>query len=76
MLSLFSIRISNLTLSSKPRFHQAYTQVIEETVKDSFDALGLRFIANNYAMDGMNSGPELALCLESVFGFEVDILNW
>jgi hypothetical protein len=23
------------------RFHQAYTQVIEETAKDSFDALGV-----------------------------------
>jgi hypothetical protein len=29
-----------------------------------------------WKMEGMNLGPELALCLESVFGFEVDILNW
>jgi len=32
------------------RFHQAYTQIIEDTVKDSFNMLGIRFIANNYAM--------------------------
>ena len=27
-------------------------------------------------MDGMNSGPELALCMESIYGFDIDILNW
>lgn len=58
------------------RFDQAYTRVIEDTVRDSFDAVGLRFIANNYAMDGMSSGPELALCMESIYGFDIDILNW
>lgn len=33
-------------------------------------------MANNYAMDGMSSGPELALCMESIYGFDIDILNW
>jgi hypothetical protein len=38
--------------------------------------VGLHFVANNYAMDGMNSGPELALCIESIYGFDIDILNY
>ena len=58
------------------RFHQAYTTIIEDTVRESFEAVGLRFVANNYAMDGMTSGPELALCMESIYGFNIDILNW
>jgi len=57
-------------------FDQAYTRVIEDTVRDSFDAVGLRFVANNFGMDGMSSGPELALCMESIYGFDVDILSW
>jgi hypothetical protein len=47
----FIVRISSCQCSCNvPRFHQAYTQVIEDTAKDSFDMLGIRFIANNYAI--------------------------
>ncbi len=46
------------------------------TVKEAFAALGIKFHAKNYAMGGYVSGPELAMCMESVFGSDIDILLW
>mmetsp|Transcript_7710 Transcript_7710/g.11021 ORF Transcript_7710/g.11021 Transcript_7710/m.11021 type:complete len:630 (-) Transcript_7710:48-1937(-) len=55
---------------------QSYTAVLEDTVKDVFASLGIKFIARNYAMGGYVSAPELALCMESIYGSDIDVLNW
>ena len=36
----------------------------------------MRFEARNYAMGGMRSGPELALCQEAVYGADADMISW
>lgn len=30
----------------------------------------------DYVIDGVSSGPELALCMDSIFGFDIDIISW
>ena len=55
---------------------QSYTSVLEDTVRDAFRAVGVTFEARNYAMGGYVSGPELSLCMESVYGPDVDALMW
>jgi len=57
-------------------FSQSYTKVMEDSVKDAFAAVGVDFIARNYAMAGYTSAPELSMCMESVYGTDVDILAW
>jgi len=57
-------------------FSQSYTAVLDSTVKEAFETLGIKFIAKNYAMGGYVSSPELAMCMESVFGSDMDILMW
>lgn len=57
-------------------FRQASANVIEQSLKGAFAALGITFRAKNYAMGGTSSGPEVAMCMESIFGKDVDILSW
>ena len=47
----------------------------EETVQHHFEALGIQFLAKNYAMGNYNSAPELALCINEVFGGDIDVLE-
>ena len=57
-------------------FSQSYTAVLEDTVKDAFEVLNIKFQGKNYGMGGYVSAPELAICMESVFGTDIDVLNW
>jgi len=57
-------------------FRQSYTAVLESTVKDAFKVAGIEFKAKNYGMGWLSSGPELALCMESIYGSNIDILSW
>ena len=57
-------------------FKQSYTKVMEDTVKGAFKAIGIDFQGRNYGMGGYSSGPELALCMEAIYGTDLDILVW
>jgi len=57
-------------------YNQTYTWMIEDTVKDAFNMVGIKFHAKNYAMGGTPSGPEISLCMETTFGNDIDILSW
>jgi hypothetical protein len=59
-------------------FNQSYTAVLERTVRPAFQAMGLNFVARNYGMSWYNSAPELAFCMNEVYGSQgdIDILNW
>ena len=57
-------------------FRNAYANIIEESLKLVFEPIGIRFLGKNYAMGGTKSGPEVAFCMESIFGRDVDILSW
>ena len=53
---------------------QSYASVLEETIAPLFSSLGISFETRNYGMSGKSSGPELALCLEAIYGIDVDVL--
>lgn len=57
-------------------YSQSYTNILEEMIKPAFDSVGISFIARNHAMAGIGSAPELSLCMESVYGTDVDMLMW
>jgi len=57
-------------------YSQSYTTILEQTVKWAFDAVGIEFIARNHAMADFGSGTELAMCTESLYGTNIDVLSW
>lgn len=57
-------------------YSQSYTNILEEMMKPVFDSVGITFIARNHAMAGIGSAPELSLCMESIYGTDVDMLMW
>ena len=56
-------------------YSQSYTAILEETVQHHFEALGIQFLTKNYATGNYNSAPELALCINEVFGGDLDVLD-
>ncbi len=57
-------------------FSQSYTAILQDTVESAFASLGIQFIAKNYGMGQYSSGPELSLCMNEVFGLDIDVLMW
>jgi hypothetical protein len=57
-------------------FRQASAAVIEKSLEGVFDSLGILFRTKNYAMGGTSSGPEVSMCMESIFGQDMDIISW
>eukprot|EP00548_Thalassiothrix_antarctica_P003947 CAMPEP_0194137246 /NCGR_PEP_ID=MMETSP0152-20130528/7163_1 /TAXON_ID=1049557 /ORGANISM="Thalassiothrix antarctica, Strain L6-D1" /LENGTH=680 /DNA_ID=CAMNT_0038834201 /DNA_START=31 /DNA_END=2073 /DNA_ORIENTATION=+ len=57
-------------------FNESYTSYLESSAKDAFRAIGIEFIGRNYAMGGMDSAPQLALCNEAVYGVDADVISW
>jgi len=57
-------------------FSQSKTHVLEEMASKAFSAAGLNFIGKNYAMGGMGSGPELGMCMEQIYGTDIDVITW
>ena len=51
-------------------YNESYTAFMERSAKPIFEAVGIGFEGRNYAMGGMRSGPEFALCQESIFGLD------
>jgi hypothetical protein len=49
---------------------------MERALRPIFDAVGINFVARNYAMGGTASSPELAMCTESIYGTDVDVISW
>lgn len=57
-------------------FNETYTAYMERGVKDVFRSIGIDFVGRNYAMGGMDSAPQLALCNEAVYGNDADVITW
>lgn len=51
-------------------YNESYTAFMERSAKPIFEAVGIGFEGRNYAMGGMRSAPEFALCQESIFGLD------
>ena len=57
-------------------FTQSYTAILETTLQKVFKIVNIDFKAKNYAMGGTSSGPEVSLCMEALFGLDIDFLSW
>ena len=57
-------------------YNQSYTAMLDDTVSEAFHSLGIEFVARNYGMSMYSSAPELALCMEAVYGTDIDVLVW
>jgi hypothetical protein len=57
-------------------YHESYTAVMERALQPIFAAVGLDFVGRNYAMGGTGSAPEIAMCVESFFGNDIDMISW
>eukprot|EP00559_Dactyliosolen_fragilissimus_P009922 CAMPEP_0184858144 /NCGR_PEP_ID=MMETSP0580-20130426/3266_1 /TAXON_ID=1118495 /ORGANISM="Dactyliosolen fragilissimus" /LENGTH=667 /DNA_ID=CAMNT_0027354127 /DNA_START=63 /DNA_END=2066 /DNA_ORIENTATION=- len=57
-------------------FNQSYSSSLEQSASGPFRSLGIRFYGKNYAMGGTLSGPEVAMCMSSIFGNDIDALSW
>jgi hypothetical protein len=57
-------------------YNETYTAMLEQAAKGVFKAVGIELDARNYAMGGMKSAPEVALCQESIFGTDADVITW
>lgn len=55
---------------------QSYTNIMEETVKDTFGSVGIEFVAESRAIPGFGSGPAASLCMEDLYGNDMDLLSW
>ena len=54
----------------------SYTSVMEKTVKETFAFVGLEFEAVRQGIDGYGSGLEASLCMNSLYGQDIDFLSW
>ena len=57
-------------------FSQSYGAVLEASLQPIFEALGIHFYAKNYARSAVDSGPQFAMCMNAIFGNELDIVSW
>lgn len=57
-------------------FNQSYTAYMHQDAVDIFASIGIEFVGRNYAVGGMSSAPEVALCADSIFGLDIDVLSW
>jgi len=55
---------------------QSYAAVLEAAVNPFFAALGIQFYGKNYASSAMPSGPEASMCMNSLYGMDLDVLSW
>jgi len=56
--------------------HENYPEYMERLAKDVFHSVGLDLIGRNNAMGGMDTVPEVAMCLEAKMGLDADIISW
>lgn len=54
----------------------SYTSVLERTVSDAFRAVGIEFVAKNRAVYSATTGPTMALCMDTIYGSDIDVLSW
>ena len=57
-------------------YSQSYTAILQDTAEGAFQSLGINFQARNFGMGQYNSAPELGLCMNEVFGDDIDVLLW
>ena len=56
--------------------NETYAAFLEQGAAPVLEKVGIRFISRNYAMGGMISAPEIAMCSEAIFGMDTDVISW
>lgn len=56
-------------------YNESYTAYLSRDLEPVFASLGIEFVGRNYGMGGTSS-PEIALCIESIFGSDTDLYSW
>jgi hypothetical protein len=54
----------------------SYTSMMDDTAREAFAAVGLNLVAKNQGIYNFPSGPALSLCINKVYGSDIDILSW
>ena len=57
-------------------FRESYTANMERVLKTLFASIGLDFEARNYAMGGTDCADEVSLCMNSIFGRDIDAIRY
>jgi len=55
---------------------QSYTAVVDRALEPVFAALGVQFQTKLRAYSGARSAPEISLCIDALFGNDIDLLAW
>jgi len=56
--------------------NETYAAVLARAVGPVFRSMNVTFTTRNYGMSAMRSAPELALCIDQVYGTDLDVLVW
>lgn len=57
-------------------FRESYTATMGRALAPIFKHIGLEFEARNYAMGGTDCADEISLCMNQIFGRDIDAISW
>ena len=57
-------------------FDESYTLIVDAALKPIMKQIGLDYEARSYGMGGADGAPQLALCINSIAGTNVDHITW
>jgi hypothetical protein len=53
-------------------FNQSYTMVMQESIRGTFESVGIAFQTRNHAMRALTAAPECAFCTAQFYGSDYD----
>lgn len=56
--------------------NESYTAILQRQLGPALAPTGIQFLARNQGMSGAPSGPEIAICIDSIFGLSADVIVW
>jgi hypothetical protein len=57
-------------------YNESYTAHLTNDARTVFDAIGIEFDGRNYAMGATQTGSEVSMCWQQIFGTDVDFIAW
>jgi hypothetical protein len=57
-------------------YRESYTAQLDRALTPILASIGLDMVIRNYAMGGTESAEEVALCMNSIFGRDIDSVSW
>lgn len=56
-------------------YRESYTASMDRALSPLFEGIGLGFEARNYAMGSLDSAEEVSLCMNQIFGRDIDFIR-